>query len=55
MPKPDDLTDAICQAIDRWHSAHPNLMVSEIVDSLAEVREKLMAAVRGDATRKYQS
>ena len=43
--KPKDLCDAICHAVDQWHESHPDLMVSEILDAMEEIRCKLQDAL----------
>ena len=43
------LVDAIAETIDRWRKDHPDLMVSEILAALEEIRFKLTEGIIREA------
>lgn len=46
---PVDLDSCLCMAIDKWHAAHPDLTIGEILISLEAVK-RLVTFARTSAT-----
>lgn len=41
----NNMTDFLANCIDAWHKSHPDLMVSEILKAIEEIRSKLTDAL----------